>query len=161
MFSLLLRFAKCIGMLFSFIYFRAAPAAYGNSQARGRMRATAAGLHHSHSHSNARDESHLYDSSQQCWIFNLLSKARDQTCILMDTSWVHYHWAMMGTPSFFYMWLKWSISNLMEKTRFSPPIWLQIIAEFQTNRIYSLVIFWFEKEQDSNLKYWPSSKNCS
>ena len=39
----------------------------------------------------------LYHSSWQCWIFNPLSKARDVTCILMDTSWIHYHWAIMGT----------------------------------------------------------------
>ena len=30
----------------------------------------------------------LHHSSQQCQIFNLLSKVRDQTRILMDTSWV-------------------------------------------------------------------------
>ena len=41
---------------FVFIYlfillFRAAPTAYGGSQARGPIRATAAGLHHSHSRS--------------------------------------------------------------------------------------------------------------
>ena len=28
----------------------------------------------------------LHYSSQQCWILNPLSEARDQTCILMDTS---------------------------------------------------------------------------
>ena len=28
----------------------------------------------------------LYHSSQQCWILNPLSEARDQTCILMDPS---------------------------------------------------------------------------
>ena len=40
----------------------------------------------------------LYHSSQQCWILNPLSEARDGTNILMDTSWVCYHWAMMETP---------------------------------------------------------------
>ena len=37
------------------------------------------------------DPSHVRDlqhSSQQCWILNTLSKARDQTRNLMDTSWV-------------------------------------------------------------------------
>ena len=59
--------------LFSFCFclFRAAPMAYGGSQAGGQIGATAAGLHH---------------SSQQCWIFNPLSKARDQTQVLMVAS---------------------------------------------------------------------------
>ena len=43
--------------LFLFLLFRAAPAAYGSSQARGPVRATAAGLYHSHS--NARSEPRL------------------------------------------------------------------------------------------------------
>ena len=34
----------------------------------------------------------------QRWILNPLSEARDQACILMDTSQVHYHWAITGTP---------------------------------------------------------------
>ena len=33
--------------------FRAAPTAYGGSQARGRIGAVAAGLHHSHSHAES------------------------------------------------------------------------------------------------------------
>ena len=33
----------------------------------------------------------LHPSSQRHQIFNLLSKFRDQTCILMNTSWVCYH----------------------------------------------------------------------
>ena len=44
---------NCI-LFFFFLLFRAAGAAFGGSQARGQIRATAAGLHHSHS--NARSE---------------------------------------------------------------------------------------------------------
>ena len=33
----------------------------------------------------------LHHSLWQCWILNLLSKARDRTCILTDTRWVHYY----------------------------------------------------------------------
>ena len=40
----------------------------------------------------------LQHSSQQCQILNPLSEARDQTHILMDTSYIHYHWATTGTP---------------------------------------------------------------
>ena len=40
----------------------------------------------------------LHYSSCQCWILNALSKARDRTCILMDTSWVHYCGTTSGTP---------------------------------------------------------------
>ena len=39
--------------LFSFLLFRAAPEAYGASQARGLIRATAASLYHSHSNSGS------------------------------------------------------------------------------------------------------------
>ena len=33
----------------------------------------------------------LYHSSWQHWIFNPLIEARDQTCVLMDTSQIHFH----------------------------------------------------------------------
>ena len=39
------------------------------------------------------DLSHVFDpqnSSQQCWILNPLSKARNQTCLLTDTSQIHF-----------------------------------------------------------------------
>ena len=43
---------------FPFFLFRAAPAAHGGSQARGRIEATAASLHHTHS--KARLELYLW-----------------------------------------------------------------------------------------------------
>ena len=48
--------------LFVFFLFRATSVAYGSSQARGLMGATAAGLHHSHSH--ARSELRLQPTPQ-------------------------------------------------------------------------------------------------
>ena len=64
--------------------------AYGGSKARGQIRATAAGLHHS--------TCDLHHSSWQCQILNPLSKARDWTCVLMEASQIHFLWAMTGTP---------------------------------------------------------------
>ena len=75
------------GRLFVLL-FRATPMAYGRSQARGHLKlqllayATAAAM---------QDLScicKLYHSSHQCWILNSLSEARDQTSVLMDSSWV-------------------------------------------------------------------------
>ena len=42
----------------------------------------------------------LHYNSRQCQILNPLNEARDQTCVLMDTSWVCYCWATMGTPQY-------------------------------------------------------------
>ena len=45
------------------------------------------------------DPNHMCDlnsNSQQCWILNLLSKARDQAHVLMDTSRIRYLWATRG-----------------------------------------------------------------
>ena len=39
--------------IYLFCFFMAAPAAHGSSQARGRIGATAAGLHHSHYNSGS------------------------------------------------------------------------------------------------------------
>ena len=50
--------------------------------------------------------SDLHHSSQQCWILNLLSKARDRTGNLMFPSGIHFCCTMTGTPksSYFNNW---------------------------------------------------------
>ena len=77
------------------LLFRAAPSAYESSQARDRIRATDGSLHH---------------SSQQHQITDPLSKARDQTCILMGPSQICFLYATTRTSfmifmerSFFYL----------------------------------------------------------
>ena len=40
----------------------------------------------------------LHHSSWQCWIFNTLSKARDQIGNLIVTSWICFHCTTVGTP---------------------------------------------------------------
>ena len=57
--------------------------ANGGCQVRGRIGATAAGLHH---------------SSQQRRILNPLSEARDRTLNLMVPSWIRFLFATTGTP---------------------------------------------------------------
>ena len=64
-------------ILFLFLLFRATPMAYGGSQTRGRIRAAAAGLHHSHSNANPSCVCNLHHSSRQHQILNPLSEARD------------------------------------------------------------------------------------
>ena len=41
---------------------------------------------------------HHSNTTAQHQILNLLSKARDQTYILMDTSHIYFHWTTWGTP---------------------------------------------------------------
>ena len=59
-----------------------------------------------------QDPSHicnLHHSSCQHQIFNSLSRARDQTCILTSTSQVRYHWTTTEIPNqyFFFFLLFW------------------------------------------------------
>ena len=72
------------------LFFRVTPVAYGNSQARGQIWAVAT--------QQRSCVYNLYHNSWQHQILNPLSKARDWTEVLMDTSWVHYPWATMETP---------------------------------------------------------------
>ena len=92
--------------IYLFIYlfillFRATLMAYGGSQARGLIGATAASL--PHSHGNARSEPRLQPTSRQHWILNPISKARDQTRNLMVPSQINFHCTSTGTPEFFFL----------------------------------------------------------
>ena len=79
----------------------------GSSQARGKSElqllayATATAM---------RDPGYLRDlhhSSRQCQIFNPVSKARDWTCIFMDTNQVCYSWATMWAPLHHFIKFEW------------------------------------------------------
>ena len=69
--------------------------AYGSSQARGRIGATATATW---APSCVCD---LHHSSWQCRILNPLGEDRDRTCVLTDTSQICFCWATMGTPRIF------------------------------------------------------------
>ena len=66
------------------------PMAYGGSQARDLIETIATGLYHSHS--NARSEPHLRPNTtaQATPDLNPLIKAKDRTCILVDTSQIRF-----------------------------------------------------------------------
>ena len=102
-----------IVMLFLFIYllFRAAPMAYGRSQAAGRIRALQPRAYTTAT--ATRDASHifsLYYSSRQCQVPNPLSEVRGQTRVLMDTSWIRFCCATVETPRLFLLQLDYSSS---------------------------------------------------
>ena len=74
--------------LFIYLLFKATPKAYGGSQARGPIRAAAAGLHHSHSHSNSGSEPCLQSI---LWLMATpdpqpTEQGQDWTHILLDPS---------------------------------------------------------------------------
>ena len=81
-----------------FIFFKAAPVAYGRSQARGQVGAAAAGLHR---------------NSQQHQILNPLSEARDGTHLHMDASQMHFYCATMGIPNGPHRVSKLSLSHIL------------------------------------------------
>ena len=88
---------ECI-IMFSFLLFRASPAAYGGSQARGPIRATAAGLHHSHSNTGSKPCLQATPQLTQHQILNPLRKARDRTWDLIPSQ-IHFYCATTRTSA--------------------------------------------------------------
>ena len=80
--------------------FMATPTAYGNSHTGVESELQLPAYTTAKTTWDLSHVCNLHHSSQQCWLFNPLSKPRDGTHILMDTSQVHYHRAMMRTPSY-------------------------------------------------------------
>ena len=71
------------------------------------------------------DPSHVWNlphSSQQCQIPNPLSKVRDRTGILIDTSWICFHSATTGTPVNVYS--KYLLPTLRVSTHFRNIVYL-------------------------------------
>ena len=89
-------------VFFFFLLCRAAPLAYGGSQARGRIRATAASLHQSHGNARTSRVCDLHHSSPQRRILNPLSETRDRTHNPVVTGWICFCCTTTGTPYFLY-----------------------------------------------------------
>ena len=75
--TLLLGAQESAFFFFFFFLFRAAPVAYGSSQARGRISATAAGLQHSHRDARSKPHPRPMPHLIATGILNPLSEARD------------------------------------------------------------------------------------
>ena len=77
------------------------------------------------------DSSHICDlhhSSWQCQILNPLREARGQTCILIDASQIHFHWATTGMQ----------VTSSFKRYNKSTAIWVQRITEHLLCAWYSL-----------------------
>ena len=116
--------------------FRAAPAANGSCQARSQIRAAAAGLCHSHSHT--RSEPCLWPTPQLMAALDPYSTEQGQGSNLHPHgSWVRFltHWATMGTPNLFIF-----ISEISHKshTKMSDPELIILIA----NIYWAFIMYW-------------------
>ena len=85
------------------VFSKAALTTYGGSQATGLIGAVTPAYATA---TATQDSSHVCDlhhSSQQCQILNSLSKAKDRTHILVDTSQVHQPLSTTGTPIHYFL----------------------------------------------------------
>ena len=105
-----------------FCLFRAAPVAYGGSQAKGQIRAAAADLRHSHSNAGSKPRLKPIPQLMAMWIPNPRIVAKDQTHILMNTSWICFHCTTMGIPKGHFFTL---ISRVPSWPKFSSWAFLQ------------------------------------
>ena len=82
-----------------FCLFRVAPMAYGSSHARVESELQLPAYATATTMWDLSLVCDLHHSSPHHWILNPLSKTRDWTLVLRDTSQVHYCWSTMGTPT--------------------------------------------------------------
>ena len=89
-----------------FCLFRAAPEAYGSSQAKGPSELQL--LAYATATPDPSRVCDLHHSSWQPQILNPLSEARGRTCVLMDTGPIHFCYTMTGTPGRNFR-MKWNV----------------------------------------------------
>jgi len=81
----------------------------------------------------------LHHSSRQCRILNALSEARDQTCILMDTSQIHFHCAAMETPKISLLKRK----ETLQKISPLPSAWPDcVVCPYFNQRLTNVGLWW-------------------
>ena len=76
--------------IYLFCLFRAKPTAYGGSQARVKLELQLPAYATATATPDLSHVCDLHHRSWQCRIFNLLSEARDRTCVLTDAGQIHF-----------------------------------------------------------------------
>ena len=94
------QYFACFFSSFLFYFFRAIPATYGGSQAKGQIGATAAGVATATATQDLIYVCNLHHSSRQCQIPNSLSQVRDRTQNLRVTIQIRFRCATMGPPTY-------------------------------------------------------------
>ena len=155
-------FLPLVSFFSAFLLFRAAPVAYGGSQARDRIGAAAANLHHSHSNMGSEPDRDLHHSSWQCRILNSLSEARDGPFTLINTSQMCFCCASRGTPElpfFFSIFLHHCTANIIGKYEVSLVL---ILFYFLYNFKYIKVYFHRPQEMGRSHRTvsLPIKKSC-
>ena len=115
---------------------------YGGSQVTGEIIPMDASLHHSHSNSGF-EPCLQHHSSWHCWILNPHSEARDQACVLMDSSQIRFCWVMMGIPHYFnhFEESSWMLSLVLRSVIISSLLFLILIRVF-SQRFVNFVALW-------------------
>ena len=123
-----------------FLLFRAAPAGYGGSQARGQIGATATAQATATVMPDLSLVCNLYRSSWQRWILNPLSEAKHRTHNLMVASWICFCCTTTGTLSLFLFkhFCAWFVLKL-----------LQSIRESHCPLVLAIVIFYVKKKSEN------------
>ena len=93
-----------------FLLFGATSAAYGRSRLRVESELQLPAYTTATATQDLSRVCNLHHSSQQLWILNPLSKARDQTFSFMDTSWVLNLLSHNGNFNFYLLLFFWLLS---------------------------------------------------
>ena len=139
--------------------FRAAPEAYGSSQARGQIRAIATGLHHSQD----RSEPCLWPSPQLMSTPDHLSHWV-RSGIELASSWIpviHYRWAMTGTPVLRYFIGVPIVAQWKQIQLETMRLRVQSLASFSGWRIWSCCELWCRSQtwlRSCGPKKWKKKK---
>ena len=92
----------------------------------------------------------LPHSSRQPWVVNLLSKARDWTCILMGTNQVHNPLSNHGNSCFFFIVHSCNFSMLLDQLEL--PEHLGLFLSIIVFNIGLIIVWWSQDSKTTNVQ---------